>query len=98
MPLEVYLDAEKLGITDINDQDQILAANYTGVVKNSVYELFQVSSRKEKRSARKLIAIDATGYKIQAMMKTNGAALLNTSITIDALVDDKVDFYLKALG
>lgn len=98
MPLEVTLDADTLNITDTNNIDQILAADYTVAVKRAVYELFQVSSRKEKRSARDLIAIEATGYKIQALFKTDAASLINTTITIDALVDDKVDFYLKRLG
>ncbi len=98
LPIEVDLSAEKLGITDTNDIDQILAANYSGVVKQAVYDLFQVNSRKEKRLARDLIAIDASGYKIQDRFKTDADRLIDTRITIDALVDDKVDFYLKRLG
>ena len=98
LPLDVHLDAEILGIRDINNSDEVLAANYMGVVKNSVYRLFDVSTRKEKRDARKLVAIEATGYKIQEMLKIQGEALLGKTITVDALVDDKVDFYLKRLG
>lgn len=98
MPLEVNLSAEDLGISDANDLDQILAANYSKVVKDAVYKLFDVSSRKQKRYARDLIAVDATGYKIQALFKEDAASLINTTIVIEALVDDKVDFYLKRLG
>lgn len=98
LPLEVHLSAEELGISDITDTDQLLAANYPSVVKRSVYELFNVNSRKDKRYARDLIAVEATGYKIQRMMLSDAASLINTTITIDALVDDKVDFYFKRLG
>ncbi len=98
LPIEIHLDAEILGITDTNDINQILAADYSTLVKKRVYEIFEAKKRKEKKNARKLIAIDATGYRIQALLKTNAAALLGTTITVNALVDDKVDFYLKRLG
>ncbi|MEO0442623.1 MAG: phosphate ABC transporter permease PstA [Pseudomonadota bacterium] len=98
VPIEVNLDAGTLGITDINDPNQILAANYSAVVRQSVYDKFGVTSRSDKRLARDVIAVEATGYKIQAMFKTGAADLINSTITINALVDDKVDFYLKRLG
>ena len=97
MPIEIHLDAKVLGITDINNFDQILAADYTTLVKAKVYEIFEARSRGEKKNARDLIAIDATGYKIQDLLKTQAAALLGTTIKIDASVDDKLDFYLKRL-
>lgn len=98
LPMEVHLDAETLGITDVNDLDQILAADYTAVVKKTAYELFQASTRSEKRNVRNLLAIDATGYKIQKMFKEDAASLIGQTITIDALVDDKLDYYLKRIG
>jgi phosphate transport system permease protein len=98
IPLEVTLDADTLGITDVNDIDQILAANYRAVVNRSIYDLFQVDSRQEKSRARDIFAIDATGYVIQDLFKTDAATLINTTITINALVDDKVDYYLKRIN
>jgi phosphate transport system permease protein len=98
MPIEIHLDAKVLGITDTNDFDQILAADYTTLVKARVYEIFEAKSRSEKKNVRELIAIDATGYKIQDLLKTQAASLLGTTIKIDASVDDKLDFYLKRLG
>lgn len=97
-PLEVTVNADDLGISDISDPNQILSADYATVVRKAVYDRFDVSSRSEKKDARSLFAIDATGYKIQAMFKDNAAELINQTITIDALVDDKVDFYLKRYG
>ena len=98
VPMTVNLDADTLGITDINDPAQILAADYATAVKKSVYDLFGVTSRKDKRFARDLIAVEATGYHIQRMFKEDAASLINTTVTINALVDDKVDYYLKRLG
>jgi len=96
MPMQITLDAEVLGITDTNDRNQLLAADYPTLVKNAVYERFEASGRSAKKDARNLIAIDATGYRIQDMMlEGDAAALLGQTITLDALVDDKVDFYLK---
>lgn len=96
--LPVELDAETLGITDLNDTNQILAANYSGVVKRSVYEYFSVSGRKDKKYARNLIAIDGSGYLLQDRFKTNAEEIINTQSVVWALLDDKVDFYLKRLG
>ncbi|MFT6791097.1 MAG: phosphate transport system permease protein [Cellvibrionaceae bacterium] len=98
MPIEVNLDANTLAISDTDDLNQILAANYDVVVKQAIYDKLQVSSRKDKRLLRKLFAIKATGYRIQDKFKTDAASLLNTTITVDALVDDKVDYLLKRRG
>jgi phosphate transport system permease protein len=70
MPIEIHLDAEVLGITDTNDFDQILAADYTTLVKAKVYDIFEAKNRSQKKDARNLIAIDATGYRIQELLKT----------------------------
>ncbi|ODS24030.1 phosphate ABC transporter, permease protein PstA [Candidatus Endobugula sertula] len=97
--LSVELDASVLGITDPNDLDQILAANYSGLIKKAAYRYFQVNERKAKKKVRKLLAIDGTGYLLQNKLKQgNVSELLGTKVTILALVDDKVDYYLKRLG
>ncbi len=98
LELQVELDRETLEITDITNENQILAANYSGVVKRSVYEFFEAQGRKNKASARKLIATEGTGYILQGRLKENAEDLVDTQTTVWALVDDKVDFYLKRLG
>lgn len=96
--LPVELDADTLGITDTKNIDQILAANYPGVVKRATYEYFNVSSRKDKKQARNLLSIDGTGYLLQDRFKVDADNVINTKTIVWALVDDKVDFYLKRLG
>ena len=98
MALPVELDAETLGITDTKNIDQILAANYPGVVKRATYSYFDVSSRKDKKYARNLLSIDGTGYLLQDQFKLDADKVINTKTIVWALVDDKVDFYLKRLG
>jgi phosphate transport system permease protein len=98
MSLPVELDADTLGITDTKNSDQILAANYSGVVKRATYAYFDVSSRKEKKYARSILSIDGTGYLLQDQFKVDADSVINTKTVVWALVDDKVDFYLKRLG
>lgn len=95
--LPVELDAETLEITDTSNRDQILAANYSGVVKRATYEYFGVSSRRDKKDARKLLSVDGTGYLLQDRFKHSAEKIINTQTVVWALVDDKVDYYLKRL-
>jgi phosphate transport system permease protein len=98
LALPVEMDADTLGITDTKDLNQILAANYPTVIKRATYEYFSVSSRKDKKYARNLLAIDGTGYLLQDKFKVDADKVINTKTTVWALVDDKVDYYLKRLG
>jgi len=76
LEIPIELDAETLGITDVNDFDQILAADYTSVVKRSVYDYFDVGTRREKSAVRKLIALEGTGYLLQDRFKTDADKLI----------------------
>jgi len=95
--LPVELDVETLGISDADDINQILAADYSSVVKRSAYRYFKANGRKQKKAVRKILAIDGTGYLLQDKVKLN-KEVLGTNLVVWALVDDKVDFYLKRLG
>lgn len=98
LALPVEMDTKTLGITDLENEDQILAANYSGVVKRATYEFFDVSGRKDKKQARNLLSVDGTGYLLQDKFKVDAASVIDTKTTVWALVDDKVDYYLKRLG
>lgn len=95
--IPVVLDAETLGISDVDDLDQILAANYSSVVKKGAYAYFGAETRREKSQVRKLLSIDGTGYLLQDRFKTDARTIINTETRVWALVDDKVDFYLKRI-
>lgn len=97
LEIPVELDAETLGITDTDDLDQILSANYSAVVKRGVYAYFAVDSRRDKSQVRDLLSIDGTGYLLQDRFKLEAKNHINTKTTVWALVDDKVDFYLKRI-
>jgi len=97
LEIPVELKADVLGIDDIDDLNQILAANYAGVVKSGLYEYFSVETRKEKSEARKLFSVDGKGYLLQDRFKIEAKSIINTQTTVWALVDDKVDYYLKRI-
>ena len=94
VPFTITLDANTLGITDSSDTNQILGADYRLLINNAVYTVFSANGRSEKRDARSLIATDAAGYQLQKLL-LDDIGLLNATVTIDAPVDDKVDYYLK---
>ena len=98
LQISVEMDATTLGISDTSDLNQILAGNYSAVVKRGAYEYFDVSSRRDKSAARKLLSVDGTGYLLQDRFKVDAKEIINTKTMVWALVDDKVDFYLKRLG
>jgi phosphate transport system permease protein len=97
LQIAVEMDAETLEISDVADLDQILAGSYSAVVKRGTYKYFDVKSRRDKRDARKLLSVDGTGYLLQDRFKINAKDIINTHSTVWALVDDKVDFYLKRI-
>jgi phosphate transport system permease protein len=98
LEIPVELKADVLGIDDTDDLNQILAANYAGVVKSGLYAYLSAETRKEKSEARKLFSVDGTGYLLQNRFKIEAKDIINTQTTVWALVDDKVDFYLKRIG
>ncbi len=82
LELPVELDADTLGITDTDDLDQILAANYSGVVKRAAYQYFTVSTRKDKKRVRSILSVDGTGYLLQDKFKEDAAKVINTKTTV----------------
>lgn len=92
--LDVALDAQTLGITPDATQDQLRAANYTGVLNNSLYSLFpDVSERQQKKTLKALISSDAQ-YELQRMVLAN-PKLIGSNQSLWLLADDEIDQYHK---
>lgn len=92
--LDVALDAQTLGITPDATQDQLRAANYTGVLNNSLYSLFpEVSERQQKKTLKALISSDAQ-YELQRMVLAN-PKLIGSNQSLWLLADDEIDQYHK---
>ena len=95
--LEVTYDARVLGITDLNDPQQVALADFQGVVKKALKKRFaDVSGRKETRDLFGLISVGA-GYTLRDRLVAN-PALLNQTETLWFVADDDIDTYHKSLG
>ena len=92
--LEVVLDPAGLDIGDRRNTEALSAANYQGVVKQSVRTLFP--EVKKRRDRRKLTGMISTGaaYQIREMVIAN-PALVGTTITVWVPADDDVDMLMK---
>lgn len=95
--LEISYDADRLGIADITDRQQVVLADYQGLVKQSLRERFaDVSGRKAKRDLYGLISSGA-GYELRDRLIAN-PKLLGQRETLWLIADDDIDTYLKSLG
>ena len=95
--LEVTYDASTLGITDVNDSQQIMLADFHGVVKTALKNRFiDVSGRKDKRDLYGLIS-NGAGYTLRDRLVAN-PELLDQTETLWLVADDDIDTYYKSIG
>lgn len=95
--LEVTYDANILGITDLNDPQQVVLGDFHGIVKQALKNRFEdVSGRKAKRELYGLISHGA-GYTLRDRLAANHQ-LLNQSETLWLVADDDIDTYYKSMG
>lgn len=95
--LEVTYDASILGITDVNDTQQLALADFHGVVKKALKSRFaDVSGRKAKRDLYGLIS-NGAGYTLRDRLIVN-PELLNQTETLWLVADDDIDTYYKSIG
>lgn len=95
--LTLDLDSDVLEVYDATNPDEILAGNYTGVIRNALKERFtDAKTRKEKRALYSIISVGAT-YDLRDML-TNDPDLLDTKVDLWVLADDDIDTYYKSLS
>ncbi|MBL4781398.1 MAG: phosphate ABC transporter permease PstA [Porticoccaceae bacterium] len=95
--LTVNYDADILGVSDINDKQQLALGNYAGLVKKSLRSKFtDVSGRREKRELYTLVSNSAE-YELADRIKTS-PSLLGQSEKLWVLADDDIDTYFKSLN
>ncbi|MDF1831623.1 MAG: phosphate ABC transporter permease PstA [Porticoccaceae bacterium] len=95
--LSVDYAPDVLGISDINDTQQLALANFSGIVKNSLRTRFaDVSGRSEKRQLYRLVSNSAE-YELAGRLKANHG-LLGQSEKVWVLADDDIDTYFKSLN
>lgn len=92
--LEVSLDEQSIDPDGQRDPDVLSSANYSGLIKKSMRELFpEVEKRAEKRQ---LYALPSTGaaYQLRTMVIEN-PDLIGSRLTLWLPADDEVDIYVK---
>tara|TARA_B100000809_G_C15134866_1_gene530115 strand:- start:1247 stop:2515 length:1269 start_codon:yes stop_codon:yes gene_type:complete len=93
--IEVNFDAGYLGITDTTNTEQMFAANFEGLVKKSLREMFLIKKRSDKRLAYSLVSTDS-GYQLHDLLVAN-PAWLGTTKKVWLLADDDLDTYYKSV-
>ena len=92
--LEVYFDADYLGIEDASNSAQLAGANFDGLVKKTLRERFpEVKNRREKRELYGLVS-SGSGYQLQQLLSQK-PELLGTTQKVWLLADDDIDAYYK---
>ena len=95
--VDVTYDAEVLGITDLQNKQQVALADFQGLVKKALQKKFpDVSKRKEKRELFSLISSGA-GYELRERLLRH-PELMGQTETLWLIADDDVDTYYKSIG
>ncbi len=92
--LPVYFDQEILDPNKTSDWDNIKKANFNGLVKQSLRNLFpEVSGRSNKRKLYKIVSSSAE-YQIRNIVN-NDLSIIGSKQNIWVLADDDVDMLIK---
>lgn len=92
--LDVELNAETLGVTAASTEKELRAANYTGVLKDTLEARFPgVTGRTQKKALRQIISGNAP-YRLQDRVMAD-PSLIGTTQSIWFLADDDIDTFFK---
>ena len=92
--LPVYFDQETLDPNKTGDWNNIKKANFNGLVKQSLRNLFpEVSGRSNKRKLYKIVSSSAE-YQIRSIVN-NDLSIIGSKQNIWVLADDDVDMLIK---
>ena len=92
--LPVYFDQEILDPNKTSDWNEIKKANFNGLVKQSLRNLFpEVSGRSNKRKLYKIVSSSAE-YQIRDIVN-NDLSIIGSKQNIWVLADDDVDMLIK---
>ncbi|WP_287439886.1 DUF3333 domain-containing protein, partial [Reinekea sp.] len=92
--LTIHYDAAVLGISDLNDEDQVRLADWSQLVKKALKTRFpEVSGRSQSRQLNGL-ASSISIYTLKDRLLAN-PALMGTTEDVWLMADDEVDAYMK---
>ena len=90
---DVYLSAEELDPYGDASAQSLFDGNARGVLRDGFFELLDVSGRKNKKAAGKILSQGAEQRLRQ--MVVDDPSLLNSTQTITVAVDDDIDSFLR---
>ena len=97
MALDIEFDADVLEVYDATNPDEILAGNYSGVIKAALKKRFPgVTNRREKRALYSMVSVGAN-YQLRDLLAAD-PDLLNSTQRLWVLADDDIDTYYKSLS
>jgi phosphate transport system permease protein len=92
--LDIEFDPAVLDISDSPGREGLSAANYAGLVKRSLRELFpEVTKRRDKRSLYQIVSIGAQ-YELRDLLIAD-PSILGTTQALWLPADDDFDTYMK---
>jgi phosphate transport system permease protein len=92
--LDIPLDEQRLDPEGTRDPQAIARADYSGLVKQALRDMFpDVTNRRERRALYKLVSSGA-GFQLQSLVKAN-PALIGHDIELWVPADDDVDMLMK---
>lgn len=93
--VEVVYDADTLGVAVPATEEELMSANYRGVVRQGLYNLFpEVDGRRDKRALGDLVSSGAEYWMRDRLIEN--PSLINKSEKVWLLADDTVDLFIKA--
>jgi len=90
---DILLDSRYLNLNKGSKVEEVRFANFEGLIKRHFAKSLQPKSRSEKRELFKLISSGAA-WQLQELLLANPDAL-DTTISIELLMDDDVDQWFK---
>ncbi|MFT4776282.1 MAG: phosphate transport system permease protein [Oleispira sp.] len=90
---EILLDSNYLNINKDSKVEDIRFANFSGLIKRHLDQSLQPQGRQAKRELFKLISAGAA-WQLQDLILAN-PAVIDTTISIELLMDDDVDQWFK---
>ena len=92
--IDVFFDDEILGLDGKRDMDSLSSADYNGLVKASLRDMFpQVTDRREKRKLYALVSAGAA-FQLRSMVMAD-PSLIGTARQLWVPADDDVDMLMK---
>lgn len=90
---EIYIDSDYLELNKNSSVDEMRFANFDGLIKRHFSKMTKPEGRAETRQLFKLISPGAS-WQIQDII-SDDPSKLNTTITVELLMDDDVDQWFK---